>query len=513
VKHGTLNKFGVQLKILIMRNRKLFKMSIISIIICHFVTSCTKLVEVDPPTTSTNADLVYANDQSAIGVLTSIYAKMSENNIINGGIKSMPLFTGLYADEFVLNSGINDISTLGYYSNNLTSSTTGGADFWTNIYPIIFTVNSALEGISSSNSLSAPVKKQLLGEAKFMRAFCYMYLVNLYGDVPLVTVTDYRVNSLLPRTPVAQVYNKIFMDLKEAEDQLSENYIDGTLVTTSTERTSPNKWVARALLARVYLYMKDYINAENYASLLINNKTLFDTVALDNVFLTTSKEAIWQLQSVGSFVTNTYEGLVFGLSEFGPNNSDNPVYLSPGFIDNFDKGDLRRTKWINSVEVEAITYYYPYKYKENKPFTPVSEYSMVFRLAEQYLIRAEARINQSKIPEGIADLNILRDRARGIATAIIPDPLPPISISLSKHDALLAVEKERQLELFTEWGHRWFDLKRTPGIINPSTSRADEVLSVKEGSSWQVTDTLFPIPQIEIDKNPSLKGHQNAGYN
>lgn len=475
--------------------------------------SCTKLIEVDAPITSTNTSLVYATDAAATGVLTSIYSTMSEKNFVSGGITSMPLFTGLYSDELSLFGSVTNTSSIAYYTNNLSASITGSTDFWNNIYPIIFVANSALEGLTSSTTLTAAVKQQLLGEAKFIRAFCYLYLVNLYGDVPLVTTTNYKTNAILARTPVTQVYQQIFADLKGAEEQLSDSYVDGSLVAISSERTSPNRWAARALLARAYLYYKDYANAESYASLLINNNNLYDTASINDVFLKNSKEAIWQLQPVSTFVTNTWDGRIFGLGSAGPNTTRNISFLSPNFTDNFEPGDLRRSQWIKTVTVGTNTYYCAYKYKVITTLAPMSEYSMILRLTEQYLIRAEAKINQNRIADGIADLNVIRNRARAATTANVANPLPPLATDLSKENALAAVEHERQIELFTEWGHRWFDLKRMAGRIDQSKTRADEVLSVKKGNNWQSTDLLFPIPQTEIDKNPSLKGHQNPGYN
>jgi hypothetical protein len=115
---------------------------------------------------------------------------------------------------------------------------------------------------------------------------------------------------------------------------------------------------------------------------------------------------------------------------------------------------------------------------------------MVFRLAEQYLIRAECYARQEKIDEAKSDLDMIRKRAGLPAeTASIPDEL------------LTAIAGERRIELFAEWGQRWFDLKRT--------HKATEILApIKPG--WQPTDTLFPIPSGEILKNTALT--QNEGY-
>ncbi len=107
-----------------------------------------------------------------------------------------------------------------------------------------FTVQTRLyEGVEKSKTLSVAVKEQLLGEAKFLRAFFYFYLVNLYGDVPLIISTDYVVNAKSSRTDLLQVYDQIVRDLIDAQRNLSVSYV-------SSERVRPNQSVATALLAR-----------------------------------------------------------------------------------------------------------------------------------------------------------------------------------------------------------------------------------------------------------------------
>ena len=125
---------------------------------------------------------------------------------------------------------------------------------------------------------------------------------------------------------------------------------------------------------------------------------------------------------------------------------------------------------------------------------PATEYYMVFRLAEQYLIRAEARVQLGQTSLGITDLNALRNRAG----------LESISTGLSKEQAVIAVAKERQTELFTEWGHRWFDLKRT--------GKASGVLSAMPiKQPWKGDyQLLYPIPADEIVRDHFLV--QNPNY-
>jgi hypothetical protein len=469
-----------------------FKLLLIIPFVAIWFASCTKLVDAGAPVTSSNSDNVYTNDATAASVLTGIYINLSQSSIDgNGGLTSITSIAGLSSDELIL--ARNEVALNDYYSNSLSSLT---RTVWTSIYNTIFNANSAIEGLSSSNSLSLPVKHQLLGEAKFIRALCNFYLVNLYGDIPLVKTTDYKVNSLLPRMDKLNVYQQIVLDLKDAQSLLNSNYMDATGVINTSERVRPTRAAATALLARTYLFTKDYINAEMEATDVINNKELYDTVALNNVFLKNSKEAIWQLQPVGTGTnTNTKEGQFF-IPLTATINSV-PTYLTTNLINSFETGDKRFSNWINVSTVSGTNYYYPYKYKIGNVTESDQEYSMILRLAEQYLIRAEAKAQQNKITgtnSAAEDLNVIRTRA-GLNN----------TTASSKEAMLLAIEHERKVELFTEWGHRWLDLKRA--------NRADEVLAPLKGSNWQTTDQLYPIPQIDIDRNPSLQGHQNPGYN
>ncbi len=155
----------------------------------------------------------------------------------------------------------------------------------------------------------------------------------------------------------------------------------------------------------------------------------------------------------------------------------------------FEPGDLRKAKWLNSTVIGGQIYFYPFKYKIRSG-RPVTEYYMVLRLAEQYLIRAEAEAKLNDLSDAIADLNIVRSRA-GL----------PNTSATTQAQLLAAIKHERQVELFCEWGSRWFDLKRTGDI--------DAVLGA-EKTGWSSTDSLYPIPFSEIQANPFLT--QNTGY-
>jgi hypothetical protein len=168
-----------------------------------------------------------------------------------------------------------------------------------------------------------------------------------------------------------------------------------------------------------------------------------------------------------------------------------PAYaITNGLLNAFEPSDLRKENWVKANVVNNETFYYPYKYKV-RTNTPITEYLVVFRLAEQWLIRAEANARQNKLQSALDDLNIIRKRAG------LPD-----ANANTKDELLLAIEGERQKEFFAEWGHRWFDLKRT--------ERANAILAPIKAPNWQPTDVLYPLPFQEIQRNTALI--QNEGY-
>ncbi|MBK0379311.1 RagB/SusD family nutrient uptake outer membrane protein [Mucilaginibacter segetis] len=458
-------------------------------------SGCKKFIELDAPKTSITKANVYSNNEIATSVLTGVYIKMSSAGITSlTSVKTLPFLTGLSGDELSL-FGTNS-TYVAYYSNSLAANNIGAKTYWSEIYNTIYTCNEAVEGIEASATLSPAVKQQLLGEAKFMRAFNYFYLVNLYGDVPLVLSTDYTVNTLKPRSPKSEVYQQIIKDLQEAELALSSGFVDNTLVNSTNERVRPNKWAAKALLARVLLYNQKYAEAEAKATEVINNSSLFSILPLNDIFLKNSKEAIWQLQPVNTG-WNTEEARTFVIPSTGLSDII-PVYLSNQLLSSFETGDQRRASWVNSFTnttvTPNVTYYYPYKYKVSARNAPVTEYSTVLRLAEQYLIRAEARAMQNNLSGSADDLFVIRQRA-GLAK---------INFA-SQQEAVDAILHERQVELFTEWGHRWLDLKRL--------NKVDAIMSVVtplKGGIWNSTDQLYPIQFYELNANPNLT--QNPGY-
>jgi starch-binding outer membrane protein, SusD/RagB family len=468
-------------------------------LVAFSTTGCKKFLEVKAPSTSVSEDNVYKYDETAIAVLTQIYTAMASDGMLSGQ-KGTSILSGLSADELTLASTVTDEELLAYYRNQLRTgaSASYGTNYWTNSWQQLFACNASIEGLNESTSLTNAIKKQLLGEAKFMRALLYFYLVNFYGDVPLVLTTNPNKNRLQPRSPQQEIYRQIVSDLKEAQGLLSNSFLDKTLLKSTAERVRLTKWAATALLARAYLYMGQYADAETEASKIISNEAQFSiNDSLKTVFLRNSTEAIWQLQPIAEG-RNTEDGFVFTLPSTGPNRINNPVYLSPQTLNAFEEGDRRRLSggWVDSVVAGGITYFFPAKYRATTTSGAFTEYLMIFRLAEQYLIRAEARAQQSNIDGAKDDLNVIRTRAA-----------LPGTIANDQSSMLAAILKERQVELFTELGQRWLDLKRT-GKVDVVMSSVTPLKG--NGAAWNSYQQLYPILYNDIQRNPNLT--QNAGY-
>lgn len=454
--------------------------------------ACEKFLDVGNPQDQIVARYVYESNTSAAAAMTGVYYDMVQEGCFTQGQSGVSIACGAAADELRIypNSGLRE-----FYTNNV--GVVGGGGFWSSIYRIIYRVNAIIDGLNGSVNLSNDVKRHLIGEAKFIRAFCYFYLVNMYGDVPLLTSADYRENQSKPRTTSSIVYNYILRDLNDSEQLLSDRYLSSDVISETDERLRPNKWTAKALIARVHLFLGNWKNALDASDGVINNTSLYDTVGLNEVFLKNSKESIWQLQPIydnpNMQYYGTFDGRVFIL-ESGPNEKENPAWLSRFLLNSFELTDNRLKSWVKQYKSGAQVYYFPFKYRQSEPNGDISEYLTVIRLSEVYLIRSEAKCRLGDLDGAEKDLNIVRMRAG----------LKPI-INSNQNNLIEIILRERQVELFTEWGHRWFDLKRLKLIDKAMMEIAGE----KE-MKWASYKAFFPLPDRDIRLNPSLR--QNNGY-
>jgi starch-binding outer membrane protein, SusD/RagB family len=467
------------------------RLAIVFLLLASLATGCKKFVEIPPPSTELVTTNVFNNNSSATGALLNIYVQMVT------GDESLTASedNGLLADELTDYTG--EAPRKEFYINAMNSTDINvNIGPWASAYNYIYQANAIITGLQTTSGASAAAKRQLTGEAYFIRAFWHFYLSNCYGGVPLALTTNYKITSALARTSRQGVLQQVVADLNQAYGLLNANYVDATDTAVTTEKVRPNKAVAAALLARAYLYAGDYSDAAKQATNVINNPLFALDTDPNSVFLTNSSEAIWQLQTPQPAGNGaTADGTEYILA-----GAPTTVAISTQLLSAFELGDIRKTDWIGSYSSGGNTWYYPYKYKYNNTPT-VYEYIMVLRLAEQYLIRAEAEAHLGDMQDAAKDLNIIRTRA-GLAPSTI------LTANASMVQAQSAILHERQVELFTEWGHRWFDLART-GAINTVMGAPGNVTQFK-GGAWNPNDALYPIPLSELKQDPNLT--QNSGY-
>ena len=437
------------------------------------LSSCKKFLAIDLPKDQITSQAVFDSPANTLAAVNGMYtfALQPANMLTYQG----DFLLGITADESRYGLDYYDE----FMNNNISATNNDLANIWSTFYQVIYQANGIIEKVPGS-PVADNLKAQYIAEAKIFRAFGHLYLTSYFGDVPLIQTTDVTVTAKAPRTPKAQVLAAITADLKDAEAVLAPGTIRNGRF---------NKWMATALLARAYLYQKDWVNAEAKASTIIADSTDFILVKdLNKVFLRGSKEAIWQVSSAGT-VNNNYTYMANTYVPTANTSLGVTTQLRPELLNAFEAGDNRKTAWVGSTTISGTSFSYNYKYKNTS--TPTNsaniEDYVLLRLAEQYLIRAEARAQQGNLQGAINDINAIRARA-GLTG--IPNSTPQSAV-------LLAIEQERRVELFGEgYGHRWIDLVRT--------GRIDAVMSAEKPTTWKSIYSLFPIPQTQLANNPAL---------
>lgn len=435
------------------------------LIMIMFMWGCKKFVFIDYPTTSLTGSSVFMDESTATAALLNIYHDMSVSDARPfQGEYSLSWMSGLMADEF--KSYFND-NRKEFAEHIINPENTIVQSNWSALYEAIYATNLIIEQIQNSGKLSSLFKESLEGEARFLRGLMYFYLVNFWEQVPLVLKSDYNQNRLLAQSTKEEIYIQIIEDLRIAQEMLKEQY-------SSIGRIRPNKFTATALLAKVYLHTQQEEKAIQAASAIIEHEMYHLEDDLNQVFLNVSKEVIWRIEPVYPNVYS-WEAYRFVLI-FAPTR----VTASESLLEAFGKDDQRKDKWIGKFTTNGVDYFFPNKYKVRRipdhPGAPPESFVM-FRLSEQYLIRAECKARMGDLAGATLDLNKVRNRA-GLE-----------SVESNNLEILLEmIVKERRVELFTEGCNRWFDLKR----LN------------KVKTMW------LPIPENELLYSPTLV--QNPGY-
>lgn len=450
---------------------------LVLVLILMMFSSCEKAIEPEFPDFLISEESVFEDASTANAAIANIYAGLRDISPVNGSSSGISALLGLYADELDYYRSISPID-YAFYNHIVLPNNTALTDFWNSSYSLIYNANAILEGLENS-PLSDSEKTPLLGEALFLRAYLHFYLAQLFGDIPYIKTTDYKSNASVSRMPLETVYLEMEKDLIQAKGLLND-------MDNSGERTRVSKGVASAMLARLYLFTKQWEKAFTESNSLIFNGSYGWQLDLNHVFLKESSSTIWQLKPEFEGA-GTKEGETF-IFDFGPPS----LYaLNDNFILDFEPGDLRLETWTREVSDGTNSWFHPYKYKQNMFGASSTEYSILFRLAEQYLIHAVSALELGNLQEAKSNIDVIRLRA-GL------EPTTANSPEECRNELL----HQWKYEFFSELGHRWFDLKRT--------GKAGPVLSpLKLG--WKATDTLLPIPASELILNPNLNP-QNAGY-
>jgi hypothetical protein len=243
--------------------------------------------------------------------------------------------------------------------------------------------------------------------------------------------------------------------------------------------------------------MQDWKDAAAQANNVIADAS-YQLVKPSQTFLVNSNEIVWGIVPIQ---TNLYPYIVKDVKYYFLPQGKTPVAsgilvtLSDSLVNAFEPNDARYTNWVGIDSVSPTqVYYFAYKYKANGTYTTAQESVVMLRLAEQYLIRAEARAQQNDLTGALSDLNTIRTRA-GL----------PASTATTQTAVLNAIQKERRVELFTETGHRFFDLRRT-GALDALMTK----LSPLKGGVWASYKSWWPIPLSDAENDPNLI--QTSGY-
>jgi hypothetical protein len=429
-------------------------------------SSCKKYLDTKPKG--------YVADES------TIFDKTSAVTALNGAYRALGN-NGYYGENFV---------ELGFFAGgDWINQTTGGSanlviqnfrsddsyfqSVWSAIYATINSANNVLAKVPGLQdpALTSPLKNQILGQAYFIRALCYFDLTRSWGGVPIV---------LTPTTSATGENAKVKRNSESASWAQVENDLDSAyqlLPNTVQSRYVAVQNTVVALRARLHLYKKEWAQAEADASLLINNPNYALASTYSAWFYqSTNPESIFEIQ----FSAQNTSGISTQMQvpAKGGNYRYAPAQTLVNLLNDVTVGGGRSALVAKQVQAGSTTWY-------GNLYTKNTDPVYVLRIAEQYLIRAEARTQLgTNLTGALSDLNAVRKRAN-----------VPVSTDNSQAGLLLQLENERRVEFALE-PFRWYDLARTGRAVN--------VLNIP------AYKLLFPIPATEITLNTNLE--KNPGY-
>jgi hypothetical protein len=446
--------------------------------------SCKKFLDVQPVDSVSDQSTIVdaASAQTAVRGVYRAMAGPATTGGASGSTTSQGYYGGTW-EQLATNSGDN-VQWTGsrqtdqqFITHNVSSDNDNLRLAWQAIYAAINGANQVIARLPevTDASLTQTLKNQLTGEGYFLRALSYFDLARTWGGVPITlkptaSATD---KNGIRRSTLAETYAQVLADLNAADSLLSP--------PTSANPLRANKETAWALKARYYLYQKDWANAEAYAAKVLADVTNYQLLKPYNTWFQPSsavatKESVFELEYSVTYTNSDRSSWQppgnGGTRQWAPSDGVVALLNDPA-IGGGRKALLAQTStglWYGNLFYRS----------------PATDPSYVIRIAELYLIRAEARAEQNNLAGALSDLNAVRDRA-GLAG----------STAATQSDILLAIENENRVEFALE-PHRWFDLVRT--------GRAQTVLGIADPNKL-----VFPIPlnEIQLSKGSLI---QNPGY-
>jgi starch-binding outer membrane protein, SusD/RagB family len=368
-------------------------------------------------------------------------------------------------------------------TKQITASNASVASLWGSIYNTIYIANFILERLPTVAGVKTADRNRVLATAHFLRGYAYFTAVYTFGGVPKATGTTIEANRNIARGTKEEILNFVIDDLTQALGKLPQKPSSFAFV---------GEYTVRALLSKLYLYQKDYVKAEQYASEVIASdiyklEPKFETIVKKDFTSESILEVGYTLSDdPGTDGNIGLNNLFVGRREIVPSNQAIVALASNESGERFSSISFNVSQLKGNDNGWSVAKYGTADQDNNNV--------VALRLGEIYLIRAEARVYQNKVTgAGSAqeDVNVLRARAKA-----------PLILSVTQSQMIQLIEQERLYELAYE-GNRWYDLVRT--------GRAKEVMPAFS-SNWKDKFELWPIPQREILNNPALAGKQNPGY-
>lgn len=474
------------------------KISILSVLIVFAISACNSLDE-DPKAFIASNNFYKTTEDAEAAVIAIHNAINSSTHTLYNRL--IQISTEMATDDYeagprARNAHVRALSNLTHDASNDRM-----LELWRQSYDGINRANIAIDNISKNPNLSTQKDKDLVNEAKFLRAVLYFNIVRWFGDVPLVlhettTLTSEALN--VSNTPEAAVYAQIERDLLDAEALPEVQQINGR----------PTSGAAKSILSKVYLTQKKWQLAAEKSKEVIDSEVydLFEDFAdVFNVATKNGKEHIFsaQFKGLSNWNGNMLASTSAPTSVPGiAGDQADALHTAGGLFESFAENDKRKyitfaVQFVSPTDGKTYTTI-PHFNKYFDPTTPASpgqssKNTPIIRFAEVLLIYAEAVNEQQNGPTAAAYEAIDRVRERAgipLLSVILP--------TLSKDDFREAVFNERRKELVYEY-QRWFDLARRGSDYFVTRLKA------AGKTNAQPKHIHFPIPQRELDLNPNLK--------